>query len=140
MSALDPIPWLFKKSSALWVFVFILPLATLFGQETVPPNLSGASPSVIDGPGEVANESEITPDDSEEPPTKDEDSAVRDEKNLPNFDQRTLNAGGAQTTSLSFQIPTQPQATVDQSTGALVYAYRIELPEGRNGLTPELSL
>lgn len=47
---------------------------------------------------------------------------------------------GPQTPDFNFQIQTQPQATIDQSTGALVYEYPIEMPEGRNGMTPELSL
>jgi len=37
-------------------------------------------------------------------------------------------------------IPVQTKANVDQSTGALVYSYQFALPEGRNKLTPELSL
>src|SRR3989344_1156697 len=42
--------------------------------------------------------------------------------------------------STQFQIPTQPKATVDQSTGALLYEYPIELPQGRTGMMPSLSL
>lgn len=45
-----------------------------------------------------------------------------------------------QPTQLKFELPTQTSATVDQSTGALNYGYSFDLPEGRAGMTPELSL
>lgn len=51
-----------------------------------------------------------------------------------------LATDGQQTAPPKFQIPTQPKAMVDQSTGALVYEYPLEMPEGRNGMAPELSL
>lgn len=39
-----------------------------------------------------------------------------------------------------FDVGAQPKANVDLSSGALVYEYPIELPQGRAGMTPELSL
>jgi RHS repeat-associated protein len=71
-----------------------------------------------------------------EPPASDATKA-------PAPDQRKLQTqalSGAPVIPLEFQIPTQPKATVDESSGALVYEYPIELPKGRNGLTPSLSL
>lgn len=64
-------------------------------------------------------------------------------KNIPEEDlslQSMSLMSGGQSAGVKFQIPTQKQATVDQSTGALVYEYPIELPTGRAGLTPELSV
>ncbi len=47
-----------------------------------------------------------------------------------------VGSGGA----LGFNSSAQPKASVDQSTGALTYSYPIFLPEGRAGMTPQLSL
>ncbi len=93
-------------------------------------------PPVGGDPGPVVDP-KIEADSPVEPPQKDKEPPVV-EKDEP--EQLARKAGGAQTTALNFQIPTQPQATVDQSTGALVYEYPIELPAGRAGMTPELTL
>lgn len=41
---------------------------------------------------------------------------------------------------INFNLPVQAKTTVDQSTGSLLYEYPIKLPDGRAGMTPELSL
>lgn len=64
----------------------------------------------------------------------------RSEVAPPTIEHVSSSAGGGQAGPLSFQLPVQPRATVDESSGALVYEYPIELPEGRNRMTPELSL
>ena len=45
-----------------------------------------------------------------------------------------------QASQMKFELPAQSQASIDESTGSLSYGYPIELPEGRAGMTPELSL
>ena len=91
---------------------------------------------------EIAPEDPATPPDTDpepdntEPAPTPEPAADEDEGNM---EARSMD-GGAETTSLKFQIPTQPKASVDESTGSLTYSYPIKLAEGRAGMTPQLSL
>lgn len=142
-----------KLASALLLARLVLaPLSsTASAQESVLPESSSAFPELtavnaealpdpalpsLDDPA-LAADPEVEPDEVE-PPAKDEEPPPEEKPVEPAA--LAVEAGGAQTTAMSFQLPTQPQATVDQSTGALVYEYPIELPKGRSGMTPELSL
>jgi RHS repeat-associated protein len=77
----------------------------------------------------------VTPtvDGSEEPvdPAVPEEATPQPESQAQDADTQT---------STKFQIPTQPKASVDLSSGSLSYSYPIVLPEGRAGMTPDLSL
>lgn len=132
---------LLRKAATVLLLVFFsfAPFGTALAQESVPPDPGPDLSPVVDDP-DPAVDPEIEADPQVELPTKDEEPPVEEKSEEPEPEPLALKAGGAQTTALSFQIPAQPQATVDQSTGALVYEYSIGLPPGRAGMTPELSL
>lgn len=111
-----------KLLSFVLAFLFIiLPLQQILAQDIKP--------------------SEKTEKQNQEGETKvDEEPAVEEQPDHNEPAPLALAADGPQTPPPNFQIPTQPKATVDQSTGALIYEYPIEMPEGRNGMAPELSL
>ena len=120
----------------------------MFAQEAdpapIPPDV--APPTETPIPENVVIDPE-TPPSSEKPPSEEilppskEIIPPVDEKPLVEEEPQAIIAtNNPQSSGVSFKIPTQAQATVDQSTGALIYEYPISLPEGRNGMTPELSV
>ena len=141
--------------------IIITPLAPAFAQEakTVPrssikemgtpvnsvskPIETVAEPSPSDtGEATVAQKQntkqEKQTEQAEDKPKANDDSLS--DKPTNEAPEVQLQAISEDPSSPSFKLPTQAQATVDQSSGALTYSYPIELPEGRNGLTPKLSL
>lgn len=153
---------LFFKRLALLalVFSFILqPLSVVWAQEVSGSSFNSIIPDSVEK-GEVQGASVEAGDPSlsnaqteaQEPDnvigyTENTDEPAKDlnadELKKPEDEpmlQATAMATGTQGEGLKFKIPTQAQATVDQSTGALVYEYPISLPDGRAGMTPELSI
>lgn len=104
-----------------------------------PPAPTPAEPAA-DAP--AVTEAVASPTPTAEPATPDAQAEEQAEDKPPEPEPMPLAAEqvGAPVIPLQFQIPTQPQATVDQSTGALIYEYPIVTPKGRNGLTPSLAL
>ena len=138
-----------KLASLVLAFSFLLqPVSVVFAQEVTPMDpvvdpvttpsteeqTSIPTPEIIP---EVLGESIAT--EKEEKLPKEE--KLKEEKKPVDEQPLTMAAmASSQSSGVSFKVPTQAQATVDQSTGSLIYEYPISLPEGRAGMTPELSL
>jgi RHS repeat-associated protein len=132
----------------LTVLFVVTPIAPVFAQEAKTPIVSEPAEKASQGtrrnapepkkdtPAEAAPES-VKP--SEDPTSVAEQEKPKQEKPT-EVEPRPMAATGPQAAGVNFEIPTQAKASVDQSTGALVYDYPITLPEGRAGMTPELSL
>lgn len=137
----------------LTLAVVVTSVTPVFAQEV--PTKTSPPPAPVDSPevglkAPVLEEPSIDPDlelPAEEKPQEElptEEAKSSDEKPL---EEKPLEApeamammSGTQGDGVKFKIPTQPEASVDESTGALIYDYPIALPEGRAGMTPDLSL
>lgn len=131
-------------SVSLLFCLILTPLSNLYAQEPeVSPvseaaeNASQESPanSVVEQASDEISNSAKQSEDLESR----NNSEAQTPKEQPR-DETTPPLGAKQATRPQFQIPSQPQAGVDQSTGALIYEYPIDLPKGRAEMTPELSL
>ncbi|MDQ3018455.1 MAG: FG-GAP-like repeat-containing protein, partial [bacterium] len=157
--------WIGK--SVVWVIVFsfiITPLYGLQAQETpLAPPVSTIGESEAQTPADSGDatipeeslEDPATPENStaDQKDKKEKEGVEKESKKEEKKDdkkpieeepapeaQSLRSVGGGEASSLKFELPTQSKASVDQSTGALTYAYPIDLPEGRNKLTPNLAL
>jgi RHS repeat-associated protein len=141
----------FKNSIFILLLLAIVltPLAHAMADETNSPVISapveGGVSTEAPTPAEEPKSEEVDPKENTDPtvgeePTGDEtkDEETKKEEEQPQA-EALLSQGGAESPS-KFQIPTQSKASVDQSTGSLQYSYPIDLPDGRAGMTPELSL
>lgn len=140
--------------------IVVTPVALVFAQEAVvevaQPQIQPEAPAnevqapPIETPQadvpEIGPIDEISKEKSvEEEPKLEKEELPKAEKSKEELAKQepeamALMAPGNQGDGVKFSLPTQPEASVDQSTGALIYDYPIALPEGRAGMTPELSL
>lgn len=134
----------------LTILSVITPIAPVFAQESKTPIVSELAGKASQGTRKnVPEPKKDTPTEAvlenvkpvEDPASVAEQEKPKEEKPTEKDPQALSQTAGTQDIGLKFQIPTQsPVANVDKSTGSLSYEYPIELPKGRNGMTPELSL
>ncbi|MCC7356744.1 MAG: VCBS repeat-containing protein [Candidatus Doudnabacteria bacterium] len=144
--------------SFLVFLVIVMPLRPVFAQEveaSVPVTTEPVQqePQAISEPEptSMADETPIPTEqadelgtDKTEAPIGDEDpvseeAVVKEDEPKPEEEVAKI-FGGTQGVGLQFKIPSEPQNSVDESTGALIYEYPIVMPEGRLGMTPAVSL
>lgn len=117
--------------------MIVTPLASIQAQEADKPETVPVEEEIPEVPAEETTpEPEPVPD----PELPVEEPAQEEAPLAEEPEPEQLLPTNEQGAGMQFKIPTQHPATVDQSTGSLIYEYPIELPEGRNGLTPELAL
>ncbi len=137
--------------------VFAEEIAPVQSSETVTP-VPAETPAVNDNLQDLASGNTLTDDSAEKvkdsnlKPEPDKPEKVVEEKTDLNNEKNADPAEPTTTQSLAVtaeedaptdikaSVTNQAKANIDLSTGALSYSYPFELPEGRAGMTPELSL
>lgn len=129
----------------LIVASLLTPIVAVRGQEVptdqqVAPAVSKEMPqNPVEGQADDQPVSATEPVESATPPEQDQDVPAPPSGVTEVVDGPNQPAGQTTASRPQFQIPSQPKATVDESSGALTYQYPIEMPPGRGGMTPELA-